>query len=583
MTKFLKLNIQLFGASASNSTTLTSSAGNKATIGVSFTENSTNITNNTSNVTVSGYIKMTTGAFSQYYTPTIAVYWHDNRSNTDSLIQSKDVTALSRNQQVDVGGTFDVAHNTDGTLYGYAFTVWTYNGSGKYAPPTGSIYTANTRLTDIPRATPTPSISGYIGSSTTISLSRNSSSFTHRLRYSFGSLSNQTIATNVATSYNWTMPTTFYAQIGNNRSSTGTLYVDTYNGQTLIGTTSATFTANVNESSAKLVVGVTSVTDTDTAITSLTGDSSKIVANASNAQVVFTVTSPSNASVSSLSINGTSITTSLRQYTINNIASKTITIVAKDSRNYTTTYTYTIPNANWIAYVPVSITGTVIRTDGVSGHVAINFNGNYWTGNFGNTSNTLLVQYRYQQEGGSWSNWLPSVGMSYEISGTTYQQQTAVIVTGIDVNNAYSFQLRAIDEINTSGATYNVTVNRAVPVVWWNRTDFTVNNVLKYTSMSQLSLEDIKKNFMELGDVMDVIKRFKIYSYNYKKEKDNERRHYGFVIPTSENSKFEVPEQLISKSNDGIDIYAMCAFLWRAVQEQQEEIEKLKVDIRTKV
>lgn len=582
MTKFLKLNIQLFGASASNSANLTSSAGNKATIGVSFTENSTNITNNTSNITVSGYIKMTSGSFAQYYTPTIAVYWHDDKSNTDTLIQSKDVTALSRNQQVDVGGTFNVEHKTDGTLYGYAYTVWTYTGTGSYAPKSGSTYTANTRLTDIPRATPTPDISGNIGSTITISLNRNSTSFTHTVRYAFGSLS-ANIATNVATSCNWTIPTTFYAQIGNNRSGTGTLYVDTYNGQTFIGTTSKTFTANVNESSAKLVVAVTAVADTDTAITALTGDSTKIVANASNAQVTFTVTSPSNASVSTLSVNGTSLSTSTRSYTINNIASQTITIVAKDSRNYTTTYTYTIPNNKWIAYVPVSITGTVIRTDGVSGHVAVNFNGNYWTGNFGSTSNTLLVQYRYQQEGGSWSNWLPSVGMAYEISGTTYQQENAVIVTGIDVNNAYSFQLRAIDKINTSGATYNVTVNRAIPVVWWNRTDFTVNNILKYTSMSQLSLEDIKKNFMELGDVMDVIKHFKVYSYNYKKEKDNERRHYGFVIPTSENSQFEVPEQLISKSNDGIDIYAMCAFLWRAVQEQQEEIEKLKVDIRTKV
>lgn len=583
MTKFLKLNIQLFGASASNSTTLTSSAGNKATLAVSFTENSTSTTGNTSNVTANGSIKMTTGAFSQYSNTSLALYWHDNKSNSDSLIQSKAVSSLSRNETASVSGTFDVAHNTDGTLYGYAFAVWTYNGSGSYAPKTGSIYTANTRLTDIPRETNTPSISGYIGKATTISLSRNSSSFTHTIRYSFGSLSNQTIATNVATSYNWTMPTTFYAQIGNNRSGTGTLYVDTYNGQTLIGTTSATFTANVDESSAKLVVSVTAVADTDTAITPLTGDSSKIVANASNAQVTFTVTSPSNANVSALSVNGTTITSSLRQYTINNITSQTITIVAKDSRNYTTTYTYTIPNNKWVAYVPVSITGTVIRTDGVSGHVAVNFNGNYWTGNFGSTSNTLSIQYRYQQEGGSWSNWLPSAGMAYETSGTTYQQASEVIVTGIDVNNAYSFQLRAIDKINTSGATYNVTVNRAIPVVWWNRTDFTVNNILKYTSMSQLSLEDIKKNFMELGDVMDVIKHFKVYSYNYKKEKDNERRHYGFVIPTSENSQFEVPEQLVSKSNDGIDIYAMCAFLWRAVQEQQEEIEKLKVDIRTKV
>jgi len=575
MQKRLKLNIQLFGASASASTSLTSSAGNKATISVSFNENSTNISANISNISCYGSITMNTGSYSGVSSPMLYLYWHDNHNNTDTLVASKNVTSLSKGGSASVSGQFDVAHNADGTLYGYAFVSWVYTASSKYVPKSGSAYTANTRLTDIPRTTNAPSFTGYIGQGVGISLARNSDIFTHTLRYSFGGLSG-TIATNVATYYTWTMPTSFYAQIGNNRSGTGTIYVDTYNGSTFIGTTSNTFTANVNEGLAKLQIGISSVIDTDTAITALTGSNTKFVANASNCQINFTITSPSNASVSALTINGVGVGTGTRSYTINNITTKTITISANDSRGYNTTYIYAISDANWISYVPVSIKGTVVRTDGVSGNVHLNFNGNYWGGNFGSTSNTLTVQYRYQQEGGSWSSWLPSGGASYTTSGTTYQQQSTITISNININNAYTFQLRAIDKINTGGATYNVTVNRAKPVAWWNNTDFTINNILKYTTMSQMSLEDMKKNFKELGNVMDVVKHFKIYSYNYKDEKDNERRHYGFVIPTSEDSKFEVPEQVVSKSGDGIDLYNMCGIMWKAIQEQQEEIERLK-------
>ena len=93
MQKRLKLNIQLFGASASASASLTSSGGNKATLSVSFTENSTNITANTSNISCSASITMNTGSFSGISSPMLYLYWHDNHNNTDSLIASKNVTS----------------------------------------------------------------------------------------------------------------------------------------------------------------------------------------------------------------------------------------------------------------------------------------------------------------------------------------------------------------------------------------------------------------------------------------------------------------------------------------------------------
>jgi len=572
-------------ASASSTVYAPASSKYPYVIGVDWSETNTDTTNNQSTISISGYLYGKNINYSVSSENTLAIYWTDNNSHTTRVqVNSVVIKKSTKGSRNTVSGTITVPHKSDGTLSGYATVVFTKVGSGSYVPPTTTVNTSSVALTTIPRGTNVPSISGFVGMSTTINLDRKSSAFTHRIRYTFGSLSNQTIATNVGTSYTWTMPTSFYAQIGATATSkTGTLYVDTYNGSTLIETKSNTFTANVNETLAKLTLNVSSIVDVNSATTTLTGSSSKFIANASTCRITYSISSPSNANISSVTINGNSVSTSATTYDITKIANKSITISAIDSRGFQTNYVYTISDSNWVNYVPVTINGILERTDGTSGRVDVEFNGNYWTGNFGNTSNTLTVQYRYQVSGGSWSSWLPSGGISTSVSGTTYQQSSTYRVSGINVNNNYVFQLRAVDKINTSGAIYQATINKAEPVVWWNNDDFTVNNTLKYTNMSQSSLEDIKKNFKELGDVLDVIKNSKIYSYNYKKEEDDDKRHYGFVIPTSEDSKFEVPEQVVSKTGDGIDPYAMCSILWRAVQEQQEEIEKLKVDIRTKV
>lgn len=149
--RYLKLNIQLFGASASNSTTLTASTGNKGTLSVSFVENSTNSSTNKSSITVTATFKMTSGAYAQYSTPRVEIWWCDNNGYT--TITRKDytnATALSRNESVTATATFDVTHKADGTLSGYARANWVWDGGG-YCPPSGNVSTSNTSLTTILR------------------------------------------------------------------------------------------------------------------------------------------------------------------------------------------------------------------------------------------------------------------------------------------------------------------------------------------------------------------------------------------------------------------------------------------------
>jgi hypothetical protein len=147
----LKLNIQLFGASASNSTTLTAASGNKGTLSVSLVENSIDTSTNKSNITVTATFKMTSGSYASYNTPRVEIWWYDNNGYT--TITRKAYTnagSLSRNQSVTATATFDVTHKSDGTLSGYARANWVWDNGG-YCPPSGNVATASTALTTILR------------------------------------------------------------------------------------------------------------------------------------------------------------------------------------------------------------------------------------------------------------------------------------------------------------------------------------------------------------------------------------------------------------------------------------------------
>ena len=89
----------------------------------------------------------------------------------------------------------------------------------------------------------------------------------------------------------------------------------------------------------------------------------------------------------------------------------------------------------------------------------------------------------------------------------------------------------------------------------------------------QGSLESIKKNIEKYnGSAIDVIRNSDIYTYNLKTEQDTDKKHVGFVI----GKNYNTPQEVIANSGEGIDTYTMCSILWKAVQEQQQEIEKLK-------
>jgi orf22 len=126
---------------------------------------------------------------------------------------------------------------------------------------------------------------GVIGSSVTITINRQSSSFKHTVRYSWAGKTG-TIASNVDTSASWTIPMDFANDIPNSASGTGTIYVDTYSGNTKTGTQSATFTASVPANLKPTFSGIT-LSDLNSAAQNLIPNGNTFIQVISNIKVSF--------------------------------------------------------------------------------------------------------------------------------------------------------------------------------------------------------------------------------------------------------------------------------------------------------
>ena len=178
-------------------------------------------------------------------------------------------------------GSSTISHNADGTK--------TLPISCTFNPNNGSHGTitvsASLSLTTIPRSSSVSVSAGVIGSSVTININRQSSSFKHTVRYAWAGKSG-TIATNVDTSTSWTIPLDFANDIPNSASGTGTVYVDTYSGSTKTGTQSTTLTASVPSNVKPTFSGVT-LSDLNSAAQNLIPKSDTFVQVISNIKVAF--------------------------------------------------------------------------------------------------------------------------------------------------------------------------------------------------------------------------------------------------------------------------------------------------------
>lgn len=199
--------------------------------------------------------------------------WYSNSSHNISVVING-VTVFSRASETKVtisigtdhtteanpvtiaSGTATIPHDSDGSKTLSASFSCAY----KWVASSAWSSSGTMALTQIARASQPSCITypasteniGYMGDTIYIHTNRASASFTHTVRYAWGSKSG-TIGTNVENNIQWTIPIELASEIPSQYSGWGTIYCDTYYGGTFVGTKSVVFKASVPSSTAPTV------------------------------------------------------------------------------------------------------------------------------------------------------------------------------------------------------------------------------------------------------------------------------------------------------------------------------------------
>ena len=218
---------------------------------LTLTQSSQNVANNTSAVRIL-WTSTQAGQSFNNYTRTAKYYVSINGGA--EVAYSVNYTLPKGTTKTILDVTLTVNHKVDGTGSIKVRTWMDTDISAGVVEQTKSL-----TLSTIPRATtPTLSVSSVdIGNAVTISLPRASSNFMHSLAYSFNGGAYVSIATGVATSYNWTVPTTLASQLPNATSGTVTIRCITLSSGTTIGTKTVGLTVKVPSGATPDVTSIT--------------------------------------------------------------------------------------------------------------------------------------------------------------------------------------------------------------------------------------------------------------------------------------------------------------------------------------
>lgn len=412
------------------------------TFTLTVTEDSTSVSDNTSKCTYS--FTMYGGTYDFNWTSK-SVSWGlsiGDKSFSGSFGKYDKNTTLTISSNSNVV----ISHNNDGTK-SINISFWISDGIGQSYTPGNCSANGTMTLTTIARASQPSCISwpnttddiGNMGDTITIHMNRKSSSFAHVVYYSWYNKSG-TISGYATDNCQWTIPLDFANDIPNATSSWGTIYVDTYNGSTLIGTKSVNFTVHIpTNSNPVFTIDNVSYADINTAITNITHNNQKIVQNKSNLRITYTAATAKNGSSISqytFVLNGATKTTTAAGGTvdfgtINSSQNLTLTVTVKDSRNLTTSITKTI---TMIPYSSPSALVTLKRLNNYEDTTTLIIDGSIASVE---NLNTMTIKYRYKQSGGDYNDLT-------EIEDNVAQTLTC------DKNYSYIFEVQITDLMGSS-------------------------------------------------------------------------------------------------------------------------------------
>lgn len=235
--------------------------------------------------------------------------------------------------------TVTIPHNGDGTK---SFSISCSLGIDVTLSGTkyNTVSASNTvTLATIPRTT-SVSTSGAskFGATITITHTRASTAFTITLRYACGSASGTIITKQATNSTKWTVPKSLQSQIPKATSIPITIYCDTYSGNTLIGTTSTSYTCRIADDCNPSLTTL-SCSNPDTGGTTYYQGVSKLRVEVGNSQAYG---SPIVKFV--MTVDGQTITNYgyiIWSGVLQNSGAKDVTVTITDGRGRTATKTWT--------------------------------------------------------------------------------------------------------------------------------------------------------------------------------------------------------------------------------------------------
>lgn len=364
------------------------------------------------------------------------------------------------NKTVIATGEATIPHNADGTkTFGVSIQAAIYYGEVNNS---GS---AQFTLPQIARASkPTLSANSVnFGSAITINTNRMSSSFTHALYYSLNDGAEAKIADGIDASHKWTVPYSLMSNIPNDKSATITLVLYTYNGSSVVGENTASFTANVPDNST------TKPSVTLNSLLPVSGLPSKFsslyVQGKSKVQANISSSGKYGATIKScvMTVDGVSYGEK-QSYTSGYLTSygeKTVTITATDSRGLSNSVSQEI---NVIAYGVPKINVSTCRRCDANGNLSdsgtylkIVAQRTYSKVMSGNTQNNFcLIRYRYKASAStSYSAWTTILARD---SLSSDMVSTGALLGGVlAVSTSYQVQIQALDDVGEySETTINI-------------------------------------------------------------------------------------------------------------------------------
>lgn len=420
------------------------------------TQKSQDINKNTSQVDWALYLEAGAYHFKQYRTQVSVSLAGESVHNSNvqrSLNGAHTTTLLER-------GTKTIYHNADGSRNFTVQASVSVGGSAYYLPSGTLTINSSMNLTTIPRASKPTLSSGSVnfGDTVTINTNRQVNSFTHTIRAVLGSKS-VTIAQNVETSKQWTVPVDWMSLIPNASSATIAIYVDTFSGSAKLGTASTNLTARVS-SSYSADIGTITVSEADSTVKEKL-NSSVYVQGQSKLEIRFGATGKYGAVIRTSSVTVEGKTYNSHHITTDVIkGSGVIDVICKvtDLRGFTTEKRTTVDVE---PYAPPKI--NEFNAYRANSNGSYNKLGTYARANYKAEISSLagknLISYQLSYKPRNSDTW-----QTVSISQSNYISDSYRVVPNVSLQNYYEFKLIVEDyfsraEASSSFGTGDITMD----------------------------------------------------------------------------------------------------------------------------